>query len=316
MISKKTIILGFTFFAFFFSTFAQEDIIQLTQVSNKCVQCHGGKHYTVYNDYTSMNERKFMNPFFIIDSVDYLKGVHKTFSCDDCHSPEYEDYPHKAELKMEPQYTCLDCHGGDEMFAQFHFDEIALEVEKSVHVEKFGVGFKCEMCHNPHTYKLVARSDKFNIKEMVQRNNEMCLACHDDLDSYQQLSDNENPEIKKKHSWLPNQQQHFNNVRCIECHTPTDDTLMVSHNILSKDKAVRQCVECHSTTSILQDQLYKYKAKQTRTNKGFYNAVIMNESYVIGANRNKYLNNLSLMLFGLTLGGIFIHIIVRIIKRK
>lgn len=316
MLGKQIILSALAIFFSWSVSLSQDAAPELTEGSKHCISCHGSKHYSVHNDFTGLNERKFMNPYFIIDSVQYLKGVHKTFSCDDCHSPEYETYPHSAELKMEPQYTCLDCHGGDDMFAHLQFDEIAEEVEQSIHVEKFGMGFRCEMCHDPHTYKLISRNDKFSIKELVQRNNNMCLTCHNSVDQYQKLSDNENPALTKAHKWLPNQRLHFSSVRCIECHTPTDDTLNVSHKILSKEFAVRECAECHSSNSLLEGKLYKYRAKEIRSSKGFYNALIMNEAYVIGANRNKYLNNISLLIFGLTLGGILIHIVMRIVKRK
>ena len=62
--------------------------------------------------------------------------------------------------------------------------------------------------------------------------------------------------------------------------------------------------------------LYKFKVKESRSKSGFYNEVIMNESYVIGANRNYYLGILSLTMFGLVIAGIAIHASLRIIKRK
>jgi hypothetical protein len=144
----------------------------------------------------------------------------------------------------------------------------------------------------------------------------MCLSCHNNLSKYQILTDHEKPELLKTHDWLPNQELHFLSVRCIECHTPTSDTLMVSHKILPKEQAVHLCSDCHSTNSILRTKLYKYHAEESRVDQGYYNAVILNEAYVIGANRNRYLNLLSLMFFGLALSGIGVHIVARIIKKK
>ena len=46
------------------------------------------------------------------------------------------------------------------------------------------------------------------------------------------------------------------------------------------------------------------------------NGVILNEAYVIGANRNTTLSFIGIMLFLLTLGGISIHIVARIIFKK
>jgi hypothetical protein len=130
------------------------------------------------------------------------------------------------------------------------------------------------------------------------------------------LTDKVNPNILKKHEWLPNQALHFKNVRCIECHARTNDSILVAHNVQPKAKAVRRCVECHSTNSILMASLYKYKVQEGRNKAGFYNGVIMNEGYVIGANRNYYLGLISLIMFGCVALGITIHATFRIIKRK
>jgi hypothetical protein len=62
--------------------------------------------------------------------------------------------------------------------------------------------------------------------------------------------------------------------------------------------------------------LYKYKVQEGRSKAGFYNGVIMNEGYVIGANRNYYLGLISLIMFGCVAFGIAIHATFRIIKRK
>jgi len=60
--------------------------------------------------------------------------------------------------------------------------------------------------------------------------------------------------------------------------------------------------------------LYKYQNIEARKERGFLNSVILNEAYVIGANRNEYLNLISFIVFGITVVGILIHIIMRIIK--
>ena len=59
--------------------------------------------------------------------------------------------------------------------------------------------------------------------------------------------------------------------------------------------------------------LYKFESKEQRQD-GFFNGIILNSSYVIGANRNEYLNLLSLIIFFGVLGVIVVHIIFRIRK--
>ncbi|MGE5458752.1 MAG: hypothetical protein ACM3RX_10395, partial [Methanococcaceae archaeon] len=59
--------------------------------------------------------------------------------------------------------------------------------------------------------------------------------------------------------------------------------------------------------------LYKFESKAQRRD-GFFNGIILNESYVIGANRNEYLNELSLIIFFIVIGIIGLHLIYRIIN--
>ncbi|MBI9068940.1 MAG: cytochrome c3 family protein [Salinivirgaceae bacterium] len=314
---KPLLLVLYCFLSVIFNNlYAQNEPVPLSEDNLKCASCHGSKYYSFTNPLTEETNRKRMNPFFIIDTARYVSGVHRSFSCSDCHSYDYNSYPHPSELKLEPKFSCIDCHGGDETFAKYQFDKIEEDVNNSAHRNAFGTQFKCEMCHDLHTYRPVARDEHSKIKHIVVQDNQMCLNCHNDLSKYQVLTDHNKPELLTTHSWLPNQELHFLNVRCIECHTPTDDTIMVSHRILPKDQAVHLCSDCHSTNSILRDKLYKYAAQQSRSDNGYYNSVILNEAYVIGANRNKYLNIISLLFFGAALLGISIHIIFRIIKKK
>lgn len=294
---------------------AQDEVVELSETTKTCLNCHGQEYYSFDNDYTGMVERKRMNPFLRIDSLGYQHGVHGSFSCDDCHSPDYGTYPHNAELKLEMKYTCQDCHGGDPAYAHLRFDEIEMEAMGSVHAERMGEAFKCEMCHDPHTNKLVATSNQYNIQEIVTHGNNMCLSCHADESRYHIFTDSVSPEIIQTHNWLPNQSLHFKNVRCIECHTATSDTMMVAHKILAKEFAVKNCAECHSSSSILEGKLYKYLSKESRSENGL-DASLKNQSYVIGSNRNRFLNIASVVMFGMVLAGIAFHIILRIIKRK
>ena len=242
----------------------------------------------------------------------FYESNHREFKCIDCHSEDYLTFPHPGNLRMEAMPNCIDCHGGDEKYAKFHFENIEKEFQESVHSEKYSEDFTCWMCHNPHTYKINARTN-VNIKQTIAYDNAICLNCHGNLTNYQILTDKEKPNLLKKHDWLPNQQLHFQSVRCIECHTKKiNDSTLVAHKILSKEDAVRNCEQCHSSNSVLLAALYKYKIKEVRSAKGFFKGVISSNSYVIGANRNYYLNLISLVLFSVVLLGIIIHTIKRI----
>jgi hypothetical protein len=85
--------------------------------------------------------------------------------------------------------------------------------------------------------------------------------------------------------------------------------------ILPKEEAVRRCNECHSKNSMLMASLYKFESKAQRRD-GFFNGIILNSSYVIGANRNEYLNVLSLIIFALVLAVIVFHVVLRIRNKQ
>ncbi|MFP4469838.1 MAG: hypothetical protein ACLFPE_04110 [Bacteroidales bacterium] len=292
---------------------AAEEIPENVEGNQLCMKCHGQDFYYYYNDWLERDVRERMNPYYVIDSAEFYQSNHNTFYCTDCHSSEYETFPHEGYLRMEPSYTCMDCHGGDENWAHFNFEKIEAEYEKSVHASRHNEDFTCWMCHDPHTYRISVRETK-NIRNTIAYTNGICLECHADVDIYQLLTEEENPNILKTHDWLPNQELHFASVRCIECHTRISDSLLVAHQIVPKDQAVKRCVECHSSNSLLMASLYKHQTQEQRGKKGFLNAAILNEAYVIGANRSPLLNNISLIVFGLVLLAIVAHAILRIIK--
>jgi len=209
----------------------------------------------------------------------------------------------------------MDCHEGNEDFAQFHFEAIRDEFQASVDSEKHSDEFTCWMCHNPHSYHITARNGD-NLLETIQYDNEICLNCHSDQSEMGLLSDRPIYDMLNQHQWLPNNKLHFQKVRCIECHARINDTLMIAHNIQPKEKAVKLCVECHSQNSLLMASLYKHIRQETQEKQGFLNAAILSQGYVIGANRNYFLNYGSLAIFAMVILGIATHAILRYIYPK
>jgi hypothetical protein len=279
-----------------------------------CFQCHSQQFYTFDNPVTEKKERKAMNPNFVYNPQEFYKGVHKNFACTDCHAPEYETFPHNAELRLEPKYACIDCHGGDPEYEKYHFEAVEEDFNKSVHATRHSEDFTCWMCHDPHSYRPMTHGD-YSITEIVTYHNNTCKRCHNNSYNFQRISDSIKPALESIHEFLPNFELHFASVRCIECHTSESDTLWVHHNIQPKEEARRNCVECHSSNTVLLGSLYKYQNLEVRKSRGFVNSAILNEAYLIGANRNEYVNLLSFIIFGLTLAGITIHIILRILKK-
>lgn len=283
-------------------------------LNNRCFKCHGQQKYEYTNTTLGMQVKENMCSERIIHRSDFYASNHRSFSCTDCHSEEYTKFPHSGTLRMEQKYICLDCHGGDAKFAKYHFEEIDSEYRKSTHFKLESDGFTCWKCHNPHTYKISVRNAT-NLKSTIAYDNAICLNCHSDYSRFQLLSDKAEIDLIQKHDWLPNQASHFANVRCIECHTKSNGEINVPHMILPKEQAVRRCNECHSKNSILMASLYKFESKAQRRD-GFFNGIILNSSYVIGANRNEYLNVLSLIIFGLVLAVIVFHIVLRIRNKQ
>lgn len=280
--------------------------------NEQCFKCHGQNRYEYTNENLGHNIKALMFSERIVKRNEFYQSNHKDFSCIDCHSDQYTTFPHSGELRMESNYNCIDCHGGDEKFAQYHFEEIEKEYQESTHFKLEEEGFTCWKCHNPHSYKINIRNSE-NIKETIVYDNNICLGCHSNFDHFQLLTDRDEINIIRTHEWLPNQAVHFQNVRCIECHTKINNDILVSHLIQPKEDAVRRCNECHSKNSILMTTLYKFKSKEQRR-AGFFNGIILNESYVIGANRNEFLSLVSLIFLFLTLGAIVVHMIFRIRK--
>ena len=279
--------------------------------NQRCFKCHGQARYEYSNEKLGKNVRALMSNERLIRKEDFYRSNHKSFSCTDCHSAEYVNFPHSGELRMEPKLNCIDCHGGDETY---HFDAIAEEYTKSTHFKLEEEGFSCYSCHDPHTYRISKRNTA-NLRETIAYDNAICLSCHSDYNKFQVLTDRAEINILQKHDWLPNQAAHMSSVRCIECHTQINENIPVAHLIKPETEAVKRCNECHSQNSMLMASLYKFESKEKRKD-GFFNGIILNQSYVIGANRNEYLNLLSLLIFGGMLVVIGVHIFFRIRKEK
>ena len=280
-----------------------------------CLKCHAETKYLLKDEVFGREITQSMCPDKILDRDKYYSMVHKSFACLDCHAYEYEDFPHPIEARLEEAYQCIDCHGYDDNYAQFKFEDIEIEYSESVHAAEIE-NFTCWKCHDPHSYQLSIRDDGTSIKQSIAYNNDICLSCHSDFSRFELLTDRDEIDILDTHDWLPNQAAHFGSVRCIECHTVLSDSVLVAHHVQPSEFAVKKCAECHSKNSILMASLFKHQARESRSTLGFFNSVILNEAYVIGANRNEVLSFLGVLIFFITIGGISIHVLARIILKK
>jgi len=274
-----------------------------------CLKCHGEAKFVLEDNGRTAIKR--MGPSKIVDRDKFYTSVHKSFSCTDCHSSDFLTFPHSIELRFEKPFLCMDCHGYDETYARYHFETIEKEFSESIHNIE---GFTCWNCHDPHSYKAFMRNAD-DLEEAILYDNNMCLKCHADFSQFSMLTDREEIVLVESHDWLPNQAAHLRKVRCIECHTEINDSVFIAHKIMPKESAVKNCTECHSKDSRLMHTLYKFESKESRKG-GFVNSIMINNSYVIGANQNVWLNRLSLLVFAATLMVIALHTYLRIRKHK
>ena len=295
---------------------AEEEILYNKEDNAVCLKCHGHKFFQMPVEAGS-EETVTMHMYkgLQLDTTAYYKADHRTFLCTDCHSWYYNEYPHERSLKFEMIPTCVDCHAGDDAMAKYNFEGVEEEYRKSGHAGLPEYTYTCYSCHDPHGFKMRTRDDGTTLTERVIYDNSMCMNCHADATSLDLVAYSGIDRMSMKHKWLPNAANHFVNVRCIECHAEIRDDVMVPHHILPKEEAIRTCVECHTADSRLLHSLYKYQAMEGRSQKGFINGVISGQSYVIGANRSVFLNRLGVILVLCTLGGIFIHSLIRIIRK-
>ncbi len=117
-------------------TEAVEEVAVRPQENTACFQCHGARKYTMYSADSTAKITKIMPEAYHIDTIMYYNGTHTIFACSDCHSTDYASVPHNGQLRFEPMPGCLDCHGDDPEYAEFHFEEIQEQVQQSVHIER------------------------------------------------------------------------------------------------------------------------------------------------------------------------------------
>jgi hypothetical protein len=292
--------------------------VKATVVQGKpvdCMRCHGmetlGYRDTITGGFIDLH----------VPAADFLDSNHKALSCIECHTAGFDNYPHPEKAKQQSLY-CVDCHENNPALIPKHFAEIEKEFKESVHFQRLPEHFSCFSCHNAHYFKVSIKSSDFsqypkrelcvschttndigvsvesvrNVLEMVKYDNQICLNCHAVPVRLKELKESDIPDIATSHKWLPNVEMHWQKVRCIDCHLSTDDNFL--HNILTADKAVKHCEECHSANSLLLTKLYKYTMQENRQKYGFINSVTLNDAYIIGMTRNIILDRLSFLILG------------------
>lgn len=246
----------------------------------------------------------------LLEDADFKLSGHGRMECKTCHGASYNAFPHAegARAKISP---CEECHAVKVM-------RIEQQYHSSVHAKNLADKFTCKSCHDPHLFNVAAKIG--SPRAIVAQDNAMCLDCHNSDLRFAELGvtmtpRKARPDIDKIHDWLPNTKAHWESVRCIECHTPVSPTksLAMSHEIVAKDKAEKNCVTCHSQKTALRTRLYRHVAETEAAQYGFVNSAVMGSAYVIGATRNSYVDQAALVLIGLTVAGLAGHGLLRLV---
>lgn len=278
----------------------------------QCMACHVGPDRIAIDPATG--ETKSIT----IRMKEFHEGDHAKIHCLDCHKEGFDLFPH---VRMKT-YTCMDCHPrtdeeGAKADKPYDFERILKEFEETVHFTEYQHGdekccgtlhegaattgegtskqrFTCEHCHDPHYFKATAHTELPQL--ILENDNGPCLTCHKD-DAVGPLADPADEGLLSAHAYLPHAQLHLEGTRCVDCHTSVTTT--VAHDLPEGKEADQGCNSCHSVSTILAERLYRYINDPNRT-FGFRNAKILQDSYVMGANRNVWTDWATYILVGLS----------------
>jgi hypothetical protein len=222
----------------------------------------------------------------LVEQERFEHSDHGKMACKDCHTEAYVPYPHLSNAKKQIK-GCVECH-------QNPSKTIQPEFKASAHFKEHSDRFTCLSCHDSHTMRKASRLETARLA--ARQDNAMCQSCHDDDARYMALKlpaskpATPRPDMAKTEDWLPQFDLHLAATRCIDCHSPAVDVGPLSHEVQGKDKALRRCEACHGGDTELGRRLYKRMLlDKPGSEGGFANAALLTEVYVVGANRNQWL---------------------------
>lgn len=300
---------------------AQGPELNRTAIELQCVSCHAGHRESpqyVFNPEIGIRSN------VMIDMPEFRQSDHGDMACVDCHTLGFDQYPHGYPRQ---RLACMACHPGPlektpEYVklgfpriiedAEYEFWRIEKEYENSPHFTEV-VNFTCEECHDPHYFKATKR--QFSPLSILENDNAPCIRCHkaDALDMHM-LSDPADPNLVALHEYVQLPKEHIENTRCIDCHTDIEH--VVAHDMRVEEDADQGCMSCHSIESIMMTRHYRYHDEFENSDLGFQHAALMQDSYVMGANRNRYIDYISYAVIGITLFVLGVQGIDRLIHRR
>lgn len=269
-----------------------------------CFKCHDKTINFSEQDGTDNKDTMHLKESQIITREKFYRSNHRSLACIGCHTDEDTGLKDQSANTSALSRTCNDCHLYIKKHQHFQFAAIEEEYLQSVHYQKKQNEFSCWKCHNPHIDRIHYR-DTINLTEAITYNNLICLSCHKNASPFKEL-----------HSWLPEKEKHFENLRCIDCHTKENTNILVAHLVMPKEKSVKKCSACHYSNSLLITTLYKNQVADTLNKSGLFNAMVTADVYISGANRSESLNLITLIILGFVFAGILLHMIPRFIAKS
>lgn len=254
-------------------------------------------------------------------------GVHAGLGCTVCHVGEdptgFDHLPHRLG---DPPPSCLDCHdpargAGPQEFVGVEavrealvdhageFLKVSEEVERSVHVVRID-DFSCVGCHSPHFMR--SGLAELPREERVEEANGACIGCHRAavLEAVVPAPGQDEPNwFEETHAWDPAREAH-SKIRCVVCHTPVDRSN--NHEVLPSDRAIRSCDACHDVNAPL---IAEY-VDRADPSLWVTNPLVFKDAYLPGATRNRVVDGLLVGLFWLTVGGVLLHGLLRVLTRR
>lgn len=270
--------------------------------SRRCLRCHAMETLGYRDPATGEILR------LSVDPQQFGHSSHGELGCDDCHGRDYRRYPH-PEVALTDALSCLGCHREEPQAADYDLEQIDAEFAASVHAggdwESASEALTCHDCHDPHAFRPVEVGEP--LAAIVARHNRVCRSCHVDPDlgdadlTTRSLSIGPARQVPGAgpHAWLPHPQAHWEAVRCIDCHTPALGG--AEHRVLPAAQAARRCVECHSRSARLLNDLYDYRSEEELARRGWLAKAVFNEAYIVGMSRNPALDRLSLFVLAVVI---------------
>ena len=283
--------------------------------NERCFKCHDQAIDSLKQEVIDKKDTLNLEELQIITREEFYQSNHRSMACIGCHTNEDPESKDPASEPTADSRTCTDCHLYIKEHQFYQFTAIEEEYLQSIHHQRKTDEFSCWKCHNPHADRIHIRNAE-NLPEAIAYDNSICLSCHKNANPFLAPEAIETGETDTIHQWLPEKEKHMGNVRCIDCHTRENENILVAHLVLPKEKSVRKCSECHFSNSLLLTTLYKNRTIGSKSKNGLFNAMVIEDAYIIGGNRSEILNVISLVIFGLAFAGIILHITPRILKKR